>query len=116
MKDMALEAADVEAIIGAVDEVVGRRLEQVYASIEQLREEFYATTQVLDGNDHAVVAEVQRMKQEGPAVLLATVEESWSHYIKGEAERLGMKVMVPKMPSAPVQKVEKIEVRGEGEE
>lgn len=111
---MAIDQEDVETIIGAVDEVMGKRLEQVYASIEQLREEFYATTQVLDGNDHAVVAEVQRMKQEGPAVLLATVEESWTHYIKGEAERLGMKVMVPKVPSQPVQKVEKIPVR-EGE-
>ena len=79
-----------------VDEVVGARAEQIYLAMEQMREEFQATVGVLDGNDHAVIAELQRMKQTAPAQLLEEVERSWEWFIRGEAERMGMRVIVKK--------------------
>jgi len=90
----AIEIAQAVRVV--VDEVVAQRSEQIYLAMEQMREEFQMTVGVLDGNDHAVIAELQRMKQTAPAVLLSEVEKSWEHFIRVEAERLGLKVLAKK--------------------
>lgn len=102
----SLTPDDLEVIASAVDEVLGRRLEQVYADLEGLQEQlgeavsgFNATAQVLHDNDTVVMAEMARVRGDGAGEYATNVVESWRRFIVHEAEELGMRVlpaMVPK--------------------
>lgn len=93
---MTIEQADLEAIVGAVNEIIGRRLEEVYGAIEQMREEFTQTVTVLDGNDTALLGEIRKMSGMTPAEVLKEAGESWERYVKGEAANLGLRIVAPK--------------------
>ncbi len=93
---MAIDDADFQAIVAACDEAMGRRLEEVYLAIENLRGEMQATVGVLDGNDRALIGELQRYKQVPAAVVLAEAAESWERFVRSEAGHLGLKVLVAK--------------------
>ncbi len=88
---------------GAVNEVIGRRLEDVYLAIEAVREEFQQTVTVMDGNDRAVIAELQRFQQLTPIQVMEEAAASWERFVKTEAEHLGLKVIVPKVATTEVE-------------
>lgn len=79
-----------------VDEAIRARMEEVYGVLEELREGFLGTVQVLDGNDQALVGEIQKWKQSPPAEMLAIAATSWERFIRGEVEALGMRMVAPK--------------------
>lgn len=94
----------VEALVPVIERAIARRMEEVFGVIEELREQFHATIGVMDGNDQAIIAALQEVRgavtgeggQVGEVMKLAA--ESWERFVKGEAEKLGMKVVVPKTP------------------
>lgn len=104
----------VDVLVPVIERAIARRLEAVYGAIEQLREEFQQSVTVLDGNDQAVIAVVQELRGkvtgEGMQVaeVLAKAGESWERFVRGEAEKLGLKVIVPKASAI---EIERIEVR-----
>lgn len=94
-QEEALQIAQVTRTV--VEEIIAARMEQVYLAIEQMREEFQMTVGVLDGNDHAVIGELQRMKGVTPAEVLEEAGRAWERFIKTEAGHLGLKVIRPKV-------------------
>lgn len=99
----------VEVLVPVIERTMVRRLEDVYGTIEQLRGEFQQTINIMDGNDRAIIAEIQRLRGSGGeqvAEVLTRAAESWDRFVRAEAENLGLKVLTPKG-------VEKIEVRDE---
>lgn len=108
MTDMTPEDI-VEVLVPVIERTMVRRLEDVYGTIEQLRGEFQQTINIMDGNDRAIIAEIQRLRGSGGeqvAEVLTRAAESWDRFVRAEAENLGLKVLTPKG-------VEKIEVRDE---
>jgi hypothetical protein len=97
---MALEASDMEIIVDAVhqvvERVVGERMQQVYEVIEELRDGFTNTVEVLGGNDDALLGEIRKVMHATPAEVLGMAGESWSRYITAEAKYIGLKVIEPK--------------------
>lgn len=91
---MALEAADIEIITDTVyavlDRVIAERMEQVYAGLEETREQMQQTVAVLEGNDHALLGEVRKLQHAGPVDLADEVVGAWERFIHGEATRLGI--------------------------
>lgn len=99
MSDISAEQI-VDTLVPVIERAIGRRMEEVYGAIEQLREEFQQSVTVLDGNDHALVAEIQRLRGSGGeqvAEVLAQAGEAWERFVRGEAEKLGLKVITPKV-------------------
>lgn len=94
---MGIEQDDIAAIVAAVNEIITKRLEDVYLAIENMREEFHQTVGVLDGNDMAIVGELQKMKATPAAEVLKEAGNSWERYVKGEARHLGLRVIAPKI-------------------
>lgn len=81
-----------EQIVEAVAPIVER-------AVDQLRAEMQATVEVLAGNDDALVAEIQRLRGSGGeqvAEVLTKAGEAWERFVRAEAEKLGLKVIVPK--------------------
>ena len=99
----------VDALVPVIEAAIARRMEQVYTVIEELREQFQQTINIMDGNDHAIIAAVQELRGqvtgEGYVVeeVVKRAAESWERFVRSEAEKLGLKVIMPK--------VQKIEVR-----
>lgn len=102
MSDMTPEQV-VDALVPVIERAIGRRMEEVYGTLEQLREEFQQTINVMDGNDQAIVAALQEIRGkisgEGYQVaeVLAKAGESWERFVRAEAEKLGLKVITPKV-------------------
>lgn len=101
----------VEVIAPIVEQAIASRVTEIYEVIEDLRQGFQATVGVLDGNDQAIIAALQEVKAkvtgEGYQVaeVLKKSAESWDRFVRGEAEKLGWKVVVPKAAN-PVRGVE----------
>lgn len=95
-----MEAAEiVDTLVPVIERAIARRLEEVFGAIEQLREEFQTSVGVLDGNDHALVAEIQRLRGSGGeqvAETLARAGQAWERFITTEAKLLGLQIIVPK--------------------
>lgn len=115
MADMTPEQI-VEVLVPVIEGAIARRMEEVYGTLEVLREEFQQTINVMDGNDHAIIAAVQELRGvvtgEGYIVeeVVKRAAESWERFVRSEAEKLGLKMLVPKVPVEKVP-VETIEVR-----
>lgn len=92
-----LEPSDMEIITDAVYEVVNRvvgaRMEEVYAVLEELRGGFTNTVEVLNGNDNALLGEIRKVQHASPAEVLEMAGESWERFIRNEAEAIGMTVV-----------------------
>ncbi len=92
----------VDALVPVIEAAIARRAEDIYGAIEQLRGEFQATINVMDGNDAAIIAAVQEMRGvltgDGYQVseVLSKAGASWERFVRAEAEQLGLKVIVPK--------------------
>ena len=97
---MTITNDDVAQIVEAVNEIIGQRLQPVYESIEQMREEFTQTVTVLDGNDTALLGEIRKMSGMTPAEVLKEAGESWERYVKSEAANLGLRIVAPKKKAA----------------
>lgn len=100
MTDMTDVTGVVDALLPVIERAIARLRSEVEESIEQLREEMRATVEVLDGNDHALVGEIQRLRGSGGeqvAEVLASAGAAWERFVKGEAEKLGLKVIAPKV-------------------
>lgn len=87
----------------ALKEVIGERMEEVYAVIEDLRqdvatavEQVRDTAQVLHDNDVALMARLQQAEGDPVAGFAARVNESWERFIRGECEQMGWRIVVPK--------------------
>lgn len=93
---MALDQSDIDQIAEVVNGFLATRMEQVYLAIEQLREEFQATINIMDGNDRALIAEFQKVKGMPPAEFLIQAGESWERFIRTEAKHLGLRVIAEK--------------------
>lgn len=94
---------EITQIADAVEEIVGRRMEEVYATIEELRQgvadavvSVNATAQVLHDNDTAIMARLMQDEGSAPAEFIETAAEGWRRFVVGEAKRLGVKIMVAK--------------------
>lgn len=107
----------VEVLVPVIEGAIARRMEEVYGTLEVLREEFQQTINVMDGNDHAIIAAVQELRGQitGEGYIVEEVVkragESWERFVRSEAEKLGLKFIVPKVPTT--MPVERIEVRDE---
>jgi len=99
---MTIDQDDIAAIVSAVNENIARRLEDVYGAIEQMREEFHQTITVMDGNDMAIVGELQKMKAMPTPEVLKEAGESWERYVRGEAKHLGLRIIAPKVDAPAV--------------
>ncbi len=89
----------VNVLTPVVEAEIGRRLEEVYSVIEDLRQQMIATVGVLEGNDQAIIAEIQRLRGSGGelvAEVLSRAGESWQRFVMAEAQHLGLKLIVPK--------------------
>lgn len=89
----------VDTLVPVIERLIGRKSEDIYLAMEQLREEFQQSVTVLDGNDHALVAEIQRLRGSGGeqvAEVLTRAAEAWEAFVRMEAEKLGLKVLVAK--------------------
>lgn len=95
MSDMTPEGL-VDILAPVVEQAIAERLEAVYLAIEVMREEFQQTISVMDGNDHAIVGELQRIKTVTPAKVLEEAGEAWERFVIGEAKALGLRVVRPK--------------------
>ncbi len=88
-----LEQSDMEVIVdavkGVVDRLLGERLEQVYAALEEIRDQTYASITMLDGNDNALLGEIRKVQHATPAEVLAMAGASWERWIRSEASALG---------------------------
>lgn len=93
---MIMDQDDFTKIIAAVDEVMGRRLEDVYGAIEQLRAEFSATIGVMDDNDNVILGEVKRLTGAGAGEVAREAVDAWERFIRNEAKVLGLRVIAPK--------------------
>lgn len=99
----------VEAVVPMVERAIARQMEDTYGAIEQLREEFQASINIMDGNDHAIIAEIQRLRGSGGeqvAEVLTKAAESWDRFIRSEAEKLGLKVLTPKVTKVEIEHIE----------
>lgn len=84
------------AVVDVLYPIIEREFASVRMEVEQLRQEVFDTVQVLQGNDNALVGELQKIKGSTVAELLQEAGESWARFVKGEAENLGMRVVVAK--------------------
>lgn len=84
------------AVVDVLYPIIEREFASVRTEIDQLRQEIYDTVQVLQGNDTALVGELQKVKGSTVAEVLQEAGESWARFVKGEAENLGMRVVVAK--------------------
>ncbi len=90
----------VDRLTPVIEAAIARRMEEVYAVLEDLRSQMQSTVQVLDGNDQALVAEIQRLRGSGGeqvAEVLANAAGAWERWVRAEAANLGLKVIVPKV-------------------
>lgn len=101
---------EFQQVVDALDVAIGRRMEEVYATIEELRgevarlqtstadavEQFVATAQVLHDNDTAIMGEMSRVKGEEPTQFTEQVAGAWRRFVMAEAKELGLRVVVPK--------------------
>lgn len=94
---------DLAQVADAVDRVIGQRMEQVYGTIEELRQEvadavtaFNQTANVLNENDIAVMAQMAKAEGDEVAGFMERANDSWRRFIIGEAKQLGIKIMVDK--------------------
>lgn len=94
---------EIAQVADAVEEIVGRRMEEVYAVVEDLRQQVAdavqsvnATAQVLHDNDTALMARLMKDEGSAPAEFIETAAEGWRRFVEGEAKRLGVKIMVAK--------------------
>lgn len=91
-------------IVNAILPILQQHIDtEISLHLDQLRQEFQATVEVLDGNDSALVAEIQRLRASGGeqvAETLTRAGESWERFIRAEAEHLGLRVMVPKVSTS----------------
>lgn len=94
-----LEPNDIELIVDTVKQVVDRlladRLEQVYAVLEETREQMQHTVLTLEGNDQALLGEIRKVQHATPAEVLTMAGESWASFVTAEAERIGLRVIDP---------------------
>lgn len=103
---------EIAQVIAGVDLAVQKRiaeeLELVYQAIgqvrdelpglvgvDQLREEFRATVEVMDGTDQAIIAKVLELVdevhgEEGVSKLAGDVGEAYTRFVRAEATRLGL--------------------------
>lgn len=89
-----MEASDIEQIVSAIDARLGSRVDalvtermaDIQQAIEQIRDEFTQTVSVLEGNDNALLGEIRKWQG----------AESWAEFIRAEAGKLGMSVIVAK--------------------
>ena len=89
----------VNIIVPVIEKMIAERSEAIYAVVEDLRQQMIATVGVLDGNDAALVAEIQRLRGSGgeqTAEVLTKAAEAWERFVRAEAEQLGLKVITPK--------------------
>lgn len=98
---------EMRAVVAAVEEVMARRLEEVYGTIEGLRQDVADavqqvrdTAQVLVDNDTALMGQVMARDGDEVAGFVARVGDSWARFIRAEAEVLGWRVVVPKAEGA----------------
>lgn len=84
------------AVVDVLYPIIEREFASIREEIDQLRAEIYDTVQVLQGNDNALVGELQKMKGSTVAEVLQEAGESWARFVKGEAENLGMRVVMAK--------------------
>lgn len=89
-------------LVPVIERAMERRDVGVYAAIDQLRGEVQATIEVMDGNDQAIISALQEIRGQVTgdgaqvAEVLKLAAESWERFVRGEAEKLGLKVIVPK--------------------
>ena len=96
----------VDALIPVIEGAIARRMEEVYGVLEELREQFQATVTVLDGNDHIIIAEVQRLRESGGEQVAETVAkaaEAWERFVVAEAKHIGLQVIRPKVAKEEVE-------------
>lgn len=86
----------VTAVKGVVDQVLGERLEQVYTDLQAIREQFEHTVQTLDGNDHAILAELRARLGDPVGELTVLAEQAWERHVRAEGERIGLKPVLVK--------------------
>lgn len=86
---MTIDQEDLRMIVEALAPIIE-------AQIEQLRGEMQATVEVLDGNDLALVGELQKVKGMTAAEVLTEAGESWERFIVGEAKHLGLRIVKEK--------------------
>ena len=90
----------VDALVPVIEGAIARRMEEVYGVLEELREQFQATVAVLDGNDHAIITEVQRLRGSGGEQVAETITkaaEAWERFVVTEARHIGLQVIRPKV-------------------
>lgn len=94
---------EMQAVVDAVDAVMGRRMEEVYGELELVKqqvgealEQFRATAEVLHSNDLAVMAQLARVEGDGAREVVEIANDRWRRFVMGECERMGLKVVVPK--------------------
>lgn len=95
-----LDQNDMEVIVDAVksvvDRVIAERMEQVYAVLEETREQMQQTVETLSGNDNALLGELRKIQHATPTEVLTMAGESWERWIRGEATRLGIVPVIKK--------------------
>ena len=77
-----------DELIDRLTAVVQQQLDGVYQIIDSLRDEFSQTVTVLDSNDRAVMAELQRVKGSEVEGLANDAGEAWQRFITSEYARL----------------------------
>lgn len=94
---------EMQAVVAAVEEVMARRLEEVFGTIEGLRQDVadaisqvQATAQVLVDNDSAIMGQMMVARADEVAGLVGAVSDAWQRFVRAEAEVLGWRVVVPK--------------------
>lgn len=87
---MALTEEEFRQIIAGVDVAMGKRLEEVYGAIEQLREEFQATINVIDGSIMSIIGWLQEREDPEVKEFSDGFQGAWDRLVKMEAERLGL--------------------------
>lgn len=94
---------EFQQVVEALDVAIGRRMEQVYATVEELRgdvatavQQVADTARVLYDNDTAIMGEMARVRGDEPTQFTEQVAGSWRRFVIAEAKALGLKIVVPK--------------------
>lgn len=94
---------EMQAVIEAVNEVMGRRMEEVYGEIEALKQAVQdavqgitATAQVLHDNDTALMAKLMQNEGSVAGEVVERAADAWRDFVVAEGKKLGLRLVVAK--------------------